>query len=317
MTQRHRCADWPTTRPPAPLLLKLGAVAVICLAIAFIGMSYDMIGAATPVTQWPNADSLRWTWPANCDASKGTGPATLFGAEHSHPESAVSSANFFTLHMFYMSLAFGLLAPIGSVVYIVLEDTVGLPHTLVKWLHALVLVGAILCSILGYLQAYYSNGGACQSMADHFLSLHSYMGIVLLAAYWLQGPLALLIFSNKALLRPGTAARYAFAKAHVIVGEGLNLLALVVILLGIVAFETKRNQWLTGEADHEIWYKMARAGMVAFGLLVVLFAVLAAKPSPATAAANKVDPINTDALTLLPPAATPPGDREVIAAAGV
>ena len=49
----------------------------------------------------------------------------------------------------------------------------------------------------GYLQIYYSNGGGCH-FQDHFLSLHSFVGIVVLAVFWTQAALGGLIFSNKA-----------------------------------------------------------------------------------------------------------------------
>ena len=57
--------------------------------------------------------------------------------------------------------------------YYVLEDTLRLPHDVVKWSHAAVKVGAILCSILGFIEIYYSNGANC-NFSDHFLSREWY-----------------------------------------------------------------------------------------------------------------------------------------------
>ena len=77
------------------------------------------------------------------------------------------------------------------------------------------------------------------------------IGIVLLAGYWLQGPLALLVFSNKVLLKPGSTPRLWFLKGHVIAGKGLNMLGLIVIILGILAFEVKRPQKLPALESRE------------------------------------------------------------------
>ena len=82
----------------------------------------------------------------------------------------------------------------------------------------------MLCSVLGYTQIYYSNGGYC-SFSNHFLSLHSYVGIAVLAIYWCQGGLAALVLSNKALLKPGTTARALFLRAHQAVGVGVSCAA--------------------------------------------------------------------------------------------
>ena len=122
------------------------------------------------------------------------------------------------------------------------------------------------------------------------------IGIVLLAGYWLQGPLAFLVFSNKVLLKPGSTPRLWFLKGHVIAGKGLNMLGLMVIILGILAFEVKRPQWQTDNSwmrstavEMSIWYKFCRAGMVAFGLLVLLSLIYAIKPEPAPAKVNPIE----------------------------
>ena len=133
------------------------------------------------------------------------------------------------------------------------------------------------------------------------------VGIVVLAVYWLQGPLALLIFSNKVLLKPGTAARKLFLKAHVVAGTGLTFLGLVTIMLGILAFEVKKNQWgvfdmPAGSEFREIWFKFVRSGMVAFGLLLLLIFVHSLKPPPAPATGS---PINVSHDPLLDGAVKP------------
>ena len=66
--------------------------------------------------------------------------------------SGPKSANFFTLHMFLMTLAFGFFGPVASVLYYVLEDTCKLNHDLVKWVHGLLQLGAVVASVLGFVQ---------------------------------------------------------------------------------------------------------------------------------------------------------------------
>jgi hypothetical protein len=196
-------------RPHAPKPLLALASAALLLSVVLLIVSYDTIAAATNVAQWPNTGRLSWAHITSC---AGDGPDAA---------SAPAGANAFTLHMFFMTLAFGFFGPASSVMYYVLEDLMRLNHDLVKWIHAAVQTAAVICSVLGFLQAYYANGAWCH-FADHFRSLHSYVGITVLALYWLQGPLALLIFSNKSLLKPGTAARALFLRVHQVLGVGLT-----------------------------------------------------------------------------------------------
>merc|ERR1719464_384827 len=114
---------------------------------------------------------MTWTWPASCDARL---------AEMGHPPSAVKGADYFTLHMALMTLAFCLFGPLASLWYYVFEDTFGLGHDLVKWTHGLLQLGSLAASVLGFVQIYYSNGAWC-SFQDHFQSLHSMIGVRRLA----------------------------------------------------------------------------------------------------------------------------------------
>jgi len=294
-------------RPPVPKpLLMLAVVAFVFSAVLLI-MGYDAIQAATSMDTWPNHGHLSWAYITNC---------TPGDPEHPHAQTKPDDADPFTLHMFFMLLAFGFFGPASSVMYYVLEDALHMNHDVVKWIHAAVQTAALICSVLGFVQAYYANGGWCENLSaaaekatalgPHFLSLHSMVGIVVLVGYWLQGPLALLFFSNKVLLKPGTAARMAFLKVHQIAGVGLTLLGLVVIIMGIMAFEAKRNDWATENSwlsfvdprykpngisstnYMTIWFKFARTGMVAFGLLLILGLVHGLKPAPAPAMGKQV-----------------------------
>lgn len=297
----------PMGRPTPSLALRIAASFVIIGACVLLAIMYDAIKSATSPDQWPNSGSLEWASIESCNESLAGGPPDQPSVKH--PEASPKSANTFTLHMFFMTLAFGFFGPVSSVLYYVLEDTLKLNHDIVKWIHGLIQMAAVVTSVLGFLQIYYSAGGWC-SFGNHFLSLHSYVGICVLAVYWLQGPLALLIFSNKVLLKPGTWPRKLFLRAHVQAGVALTLLGPVVIMLGILAFETKRTQWeggasLAGNDFGLIWYKFVNAGMVAFGLMLLVGVVHANKPQGDPPVTGQVNALGVDSL-LGDDAAKPP-----------
>jgi len=259
-------------------------VVALCLVVALTALMMHVVAVATEDSSWPNTGTLKWEWPENCNAS--------LSPHLPHPLSAVRGENYFTLHMFLMTLAFCLFAPLGAVWYFLLEDTLGLSHDLAKWTHAALQTAALLCSVLGFVQAYYSNGGSC-AFANHFESVHSMVGIVLLGGWWLQTPLALLVFSNKRVLVPGTWARHCFLRAHVVLGKGMVVLALFVVCLGLLAYTTKRPQWFSEangwiERSHpgrlqDIWNSMTSAALIAVGLSAVLGLVFSLAPQPPSA----------------------------------
>jgi len=289
--QRLCTSTLPTPRghylPPIYLAAAWGC---IIGAIALLGFAYHSIAAATPSTQWPNTGAISWVSIASCNESL---------AQYGHPQQTLDGTNYFTLHMFFMVLAFGFFGPVASVTYYVLEDGLKLPHVVAKSVHAALQSAALLTSVLGFIQIYYSAGGYC-SFADHFLSLHSFVGITVLAVYWLQGPLAFLVFSNGVLLPPGGAPRRAFLRVHKAMGTGLTLAGLGTIILGILAFEVKRTQWEVspGPGLMYIWYDWSRTGMVAAGLLLLVAFIHCYKPSDNDGGAGGIQEIEkgTDQL---------------------
>ena len=107
-------------RPEPGLTLRIAASLVIIGASVFLAVMFDAIKSASDPDVWPNAGMLQWTTIATCNQSLAGGPP-----ETPHPAGTNKSANFFTLHMFLMSLAFGFFGPVASVMYYVLEDTMG------------------------------------------------------------------------------------------------------------------------------------------------------------------------------------------------
>jgi len=269
-------------RRAKPRAIRLLAALVAIGAVIYLGMAIDAISWSTRSDQWPNARSLAWVSIASCNQSLGYGPGNI------HPEQSRNDNNYFTLHMFFMSLAFGLLGPMGSVSFHLLEDTLRFSHKMVKWLHAAVQISAAIFSVLGFVQIYYSNGGYC-----HF-----------------QAGLAALVFSNTTLFKPGSAARSLCLRLHQAVGVAVTLLGLVTIILGILAFEIKRIQWEASNAwigpDYmEIWYKWARTGMVAFALVVMLGCLHWWRPPNHPAGSHDAkETVGEVALTLDVPAAS-------------
>ena len=71
------------------------------------------------------------------------------------------NANAFWAHMAFMSMAFGLFAPIGAISYTLVRDMLGLPQYIAKAAHGLLQCGALITSILGYQQIYYAHGANC------------------------------------------------------------------------------------------------------------------------------------------------------------
>ena len=160
--------------------------------------------------------------------------------------------------------AFGLFSPIGAVSYYVFHDICRVPYTVSKWIHGLIKTGGLVCSILGFVQIYYSHGAGCplntpggrsagrphtrlprmpsvcvtQRRSDeadhecrhldpnnrcaggpHYQSLHSYIGIFLLATYWGVWPMAVAVFSPvRHLLGIGPKARKRLLDVHVYLG---------------------------------------------------------------------------------------------------
>ena len=92
-------------RPDLPIALKALSLAVVGGSALLLCLMHSAIAAATPKEIWPNSGSLKWNWPRNCNVSEGEGPPTPAGFPHQHPAPAERSANFFTLHMYLMTLA--------------------------------------------------------------------------------------------------------------------------------------------------------------------------------------------------------------------
>ena len=192
------------------------------------------------------------------------------------------------MHAFFMSLAFGCLTPIGTVTISACRQMFGLsprsfsmfvPHVV----HGSLQTVALICSILGFLQAYYAHGGGCATPLPngggrHFQSMHSWLGILVLGLYWLQGPTSLALLYSKRVLRVGSYLRSELRRYHLFLGAFAGLAGLVSIISGILAASAKLA---TNDPVPEFWWPMARTGAVCIALcLVSALALFEAKVPP-------------------------------------
>jgi len=228
---------------PNTAVAKAFAVLTAISAVTCFGLMYDAIHGKDPTF------SLGWASAPTCGQPAPKEPSAFF------------------MHVFFMAMAFGLFAPLGAVTYIIVRDTLGLRQKAAKAVHGLVQLGAFLCSVLGFTQMYYAHGAACGSTV-HFQSVHSFVGITVLALFWWQLPSAAAVFSNNTLLASGSAARKTFLRYHVFIGTFTVFAGLATIVTGVLALIAKRPG--NGDPAGEPWYQMARGAMAAFVTIVLL-----------------------------------------------
>ena len=230
------------------VLAKIFAVLVIIGAITFFSLQYNAI--TTQFSTW----TIDWA-PSPCDTQAVAPPG----------------AKAFAMHVFLMSLAFGVFAPIGAVTYVVVRDTFGLSQITAKVVHGICQMGAFVCSVLGYTQMYYAHGANCcggPPCTVHFQSVHSYVGIVVLVIFWFQFPSALVVFSNNSLFPPGSFARKCFLKYHVFLGTVGVFAGLATLITGILVLTGKSTTY--DPVPPAYWYVYAKAAMAAFITIFVL-----------------------------------------------
>ena len=189
---------------------------------------------------------------------------------------AAQGVSAFAMHIFFMALAFGVCAPVASVMFILVRDTLGWSPAAAKVAHGTFQLMAFLLSILGFVQIYYAHGSSCKAQGaggenKHFESVHSYVGILVLAFFWWQLPSALCVFTNNTVLPKGTKGRMTFLKYHSFVGTFAVFAGLATLITGILALVGKNNS-MAGATD-ATWYMFARAAMAA--LVTIFFLALA------------------------------------------
>ena len=182
------------------------------------------------------------------------------------------------MHALFMALAFGVLTPLGSISFTLFRDLLGLSMTTAKAAHGMLKTGAVVLSVLGFLQQYYGHGSSCSAKdpngipeGPHMQSMHSWFGIIILGAYWIQGPSALAIFTNTKLLRPGTYWRMEARRYHLFVGYFSILGGLFTIYSGILAAAGKlAPDPHPAPPPPAFWWPMNLAGLICMALTACL-----------------------------------------------
>jgi hypothetical protein len=277
-------------RAPSSWRARLFAVATVALSGVFTVLmfrSLKLVADAWFIGCAFHADgtkTCRWDviWlPDPCTSSPPPPPP---------PPNTLGGSNGTLMHALFMSLAFGLLTPLGSISFTV-RETLRLSPARARAAHGLLMTVAVILSVLGLLQQYYAHGGSCDATDDkgvplgpHFRSMHSWLGMLILALYWLQGPTALVFLSNTRLLKAGSYWRGEVRRYHLLVGGFAVFGGLLSIVTGVLAAAGKLPAG--GEAGQaavpQFWWPMAVAGAVCMALCFVLFAALFEARVPAS-----------------------------------
>lgn len=143
----------------------------------------------------------------------------------------------FALHPLLMSLAFGVLGPIGAVSWRTYEHVLGMSHATVKMVHLVLMLAAAGVGALGVIDMWlvHADGAAAQVQNGwdvHFQSVHSWLGIAALVTWVAQAAAGLITFANPACSR---FDRKAFMPIHIFVGSFALFGTLLSIITGILS----------------------------------------------------------------------------------
>ena len=121
----------------------------------------------------------------------------------------------FGLHPVLMTLAFGLFMPLSALSYRGLERLLGVSHAAAKATHGTLMLVAVILGVLGFIDMWivHQNG---KGSGFHFISVHSWVGILVLVAAALQYLSGLSIFYLPA---SPPSLRKAWLPAHVALGS--------------------------------------------------------------------------------------------------
>ena len=134
----------------------------------------------------------------------------------------------FYMHIFFMSLGFGLFAPLAAIAYGTLESLFGVSHGAAKAMHGALNLAAALLALLGFLEIYTAH--SCD--VGHFLSVHSWIGFGAVLGYLINTSLALALLTNTRVLRANSRARRIFVQYHRFVGTAALFMGLAAIASG-------------------------------------------------------------------------------------
>lgn len=183
-------------KPPAPpsLLLKMGVVGALICAPALLGIVCHEILVL---------DNMKIGWAQ------------------------------FGLHPILMTISFGLLMPLAAISYRGLEGLLGISHDAAKGLHAFFMFAAVVCAVLGVIDMWIVHDRA-KGSEFHFISVHSWVGMMVLVASVLQWVSGLSVFYLPASPK---WLRRSWLPAHVALGSFSLFGGVAAIALGILSFD--------------------------------------------------------------------------------
>ena len=165
--------------------------------------------------------------------------------------SSLAYGTFFN-HPFVATMGFACFSTFAVLSFFTYEHAFGMNHTAAKYLHFFWQTCAVAAGTASVANMYavHENAGAA-----HFQTLHSWLGIFVLALYWLQYFLGALVFLVKSV---SVTIKKSFLATHVIVGLTSTFGVYVVILLGLLY----HNPGLSGDA--QIYRDLNLAGIAMF-----------------------------------------------------
>ena len=143
----------------------------------------------------------------------------------------------FMLHPLMMTVAFGLLAPLGLSAYAGYERILNMSHSRAKSTHAVLMAAAAVLGFLGILDMWlvHSNAAAAQEANGwpvHFQSAHSCLGAAAFLAFLLQWGGGAALFLNGSA-RP--ALKAAMMPLHVLLGSFAAFGTLASVVTGVLS----------------------------------------------------------------------------------
>ena len=179
----------------------------------------------------------------------------------------------FGLHPLLMVTAFGLCSPVAMVSYKTYEYLLGLSHSTVKALHALLQTAALLIGGVGMASMWETHKDA-----RHFQTAHSWIGLAGFIAFSLNWVLGMAVFLNPCC--PGRI-RGALLQPHIVLGTVATVLTLLALASGPLALVQKpvgtapgfSNNSAEGKplgTDVSVWELGNAAALCGCGVLVFL-----------------------------------------------
>lgn len=174
----------------------------------------------------------------------------------------------FGLHPFLMTLSFGVFMPLAALSYAGLERIFSVAHSTAKHVHATCMLAALVMAIIGVVDMYIVHQNA-KGGAFHFISVHSWVGIMVVVATGLQWLSGLGIFYWPS--SPGWLRR-AWLPTHVALGMfslfgGLASIALGILSVGYKHGGTPASYHTREQVEWQVAGLMC--GFVALGLAIV------------------------------------------------